>query len=115
MKYHLKLKKALSYCGIVTATKKQPDVFVEDEETANQILNTGYFELVEKKEEKQQENTNTSPITKEQIEKMKIEDLKSIAEEKGIDITTLSKKADYIEAITAFDNNNNEVDYQEFQ
>ncbi|MCI8629397.1 MAG: hypothetical protein HFE57_07860 [Firmicutes bacterium] len=49
MKYHLKLKKALSYCGIVTATKKQPDVFVEDEETANQILNTGYFELVEKK------------------------------------------------------------------
>ncbi|MCI8629398.1 MAG: hypothetical protein HFE57_07865 [Firmicutes bacterium] len=46
---------------------------------------------------------------------MKIEDLKSIAEEKGIDITTLNKKADYIEAITAFDNNNNEVDYQEFQ
>ena len=49
MKYHLKLKKALSYSGIVNTKKKQPDVFVEDEETANQILNTGYFELVEKK------------------------------------------------------------------
>lgn len=111
MKYHLKLKKALSYCGIVTATKKQPDVFIEDEEIAKQALDTGYFELVEK----QEENTTVLPISKEQLEKMKIEDLKSIAEEKGIDITTLNKKADYIEAITAFDNNSNEVDYQEFQ
>lgn len=111
MKYHLKLKKVLSYCGIVTATKKQPDVFIEDEEIAKQALDTGYFELVEN----QEENTTVLPISKEQLEKMKIEDLKSIAEEKGIDITTLNKKADYIEAITAFDNNSNEVDYQEFQ
>ena len=115
MKYHLKLKKALSYCGIVTATKKQPDVFIEDEEIAKQALDTGYFELVEKQEENQEENTTVLPISKEQLEKMKIEDLKCIAEEKGIDITTLNKKADYIEAITAFDNSSNEVDYQEFQ
>ncbi len=44
--YHLKLIKALSYTGAVTATAKKPNVFVEDEATANAAVASGYFELV---------------------------------------------------------------------
>ena len=46
--YHLKLIKALSYTGAVTATAKKPNVFVEDEATANAAVASGYFELVGK-------------------------------------------------------------------
>ena len=30
--YHIRLCKGLSYCGVVSATRKEPDVFVEDKE-----------------------------------------------------------------------------------
>lgn len=43
MSYHLKLCKALSYTGIISATKKKPDVYIEDEETYKKALATGYF------------------------------------------------------------------------
>lgn len=55
--YHLRLKKALSYTGIVTATKKQPDVFVKQEKIAKAVLATGYFEHIEEQQQpKEQEN-----------------------------------------------------------
>lgn len=44
--YHVKLIKGASYTGIVSATKANPDVFIEDKETADKALATGYFELV---------------------------------------------------------------------
>lgn len=47
MSYHLRLCKALSYRGVVSATKKQPDVFVEDKATADEAVATGYFKLIE--------------------------------------------------------------------
>lgn len=47
MSYHLRLCKSLSYKGVVSATKKQPDVFVEDKATAEAAVATGYFTLVE--------------------------------------------------------------------
>ena len=43
--YHLKLIKALSYSGIVTATQKRPDVFTEDKTIADKAVATGYFKL----------------------------------------------------------------------
>lgn len=43
--YHLRLIKALSYSGIVEATKQKPDVFVEDKATALSAVATGYFQL----------------------------------------------------------------------
>ena len=49
--YHLKLMKALSFTGIVTATKKNPDVFLEDKATADAAVATGYFKLIEEAEE----------------------------------------------------------------
>ena len=45
--YHLKLIKALSYTGAVTATREKPDVFTEDETVAMYAISSGYFELVE--------------------------------------------------------------------
>lgn len=45
--YHLRLIKASSYSGIVTATRKNPDVFVEDQATADKVVATGYFQLIE--------------------------------------------------------------------
>lgn len=50
MSYHLKLAKGLSYCGVVKATKKNPDVFVEDKATADAAVVTGYFKLIEGEE-----------------------------------------------------------------
>lgn len=47
MSYHLKLAKGLSYCGIVTATKAKPDVYVDDKAIADKAVATGYFKLVE--------------------------------------------------------------------
>ncbi|MCR5788622.1 MAG: hypothetical protein K6G83_01925 [Lachnospiraceae bacterium] len=47
MSYHLRLIKGLSFSGIVKATAKNPDVYVNDEATANQAVATGYFELVD--------------------------------------------------------------------
>ena len=43
--YHLRLIKALSYSGIVEATKQRPDVFVKDKATADKAVVTGYFQL----------------------------------------------------------------------
>ncbi len=43
--YHLKLIKALSYSGIVTATQKRPDVFTKDKTIADKAVATGYFKL----------------------------------------------------------------------
>ena len=46
MSYHLRLIKALSYSGIITATKKKPDVYVADKKIADAAVATGYFMLV---------------------------------------------------------------------
>lgn len=41
---HLKLSKGLSYMGHgVTVTRQEPDVFVEDADTAAALIATGYF------------------------------------------------------------------------
>lgn len=45
--YHLRLAKALSYMGYgLSATKKKPDVFTEDEGVAEALADTGYFQII---------------------------------------------------------------------
>lgn len=44
--YHLRLIKALSYTGVVEATKQRPDVYVEDKAIADAAVATGYFKLI---------------------------------------------------------------------
>ena len=44
---HLKLKRGMSYSGRgVTATKAAPNVTVENDAQANELIATGYFEEV---------------------------------------------------------------------
>lgn len=44
--YHLRLIKALSYSGAVSATADHPDVFTDDEQKYQRALASGYFEAV---------------------------------------------------------------------
>lgn len=115
--YHLRLCKALSYTGIVSATKKEPDVYTEDKAVAEQAVASGYFELVSEAEK--QPKTIKGYLDKRQLEEMKIDDLKSLAEKLGIDISNLRKKAELVEAIADVEveapaqDDENEVDYEE--
>ena len=117
MSYHLRLCKSLSYKGIVSATKKQPDVFVEDKATAEAAVATGYFVLVEDEQEQAAQPEAAAHPDKEQLESMKFDDLKKLAEDMGIDTKGLEKKTELVEAISAVEvipgEEENEVDYGE--
>lgn len=91
--YHIKLIKARSYTGVVFATQKNPDVFVEDKATAAAAVATGYFELVEE--------IITGHLDRDQLEKMKKDDLKKLAADMGIDASGFKKNSDYVDAIIA--------------
>lgn len=100
MSYHLRLCKALSYTGLVEATKKEPDVYVDDKATADAAIATGYFKLVDV-EDAEPQTPETAHIEKAQLEDMKIDDLKKLATDMNIDTTGFKRKADYVEAIAA--------------
>lgn len=97
--YHLRLKKALSYTGVVTATKDNPDVYIEDKAAADKAAASGYFDLIN--ENTEPEETFSGHLDPAQLEDMKIDDLKRLAANMGVDTSTMKKKADYINAITA--------------
>lgn len=99
MSYHLKLVKALSYYGLVEATREHPDVYVEDEATAKAALASGYFREVTGEPEPVVPEPEREPYTREQLEDMTLEQLKEIAPEVGVVETKGFKKADYINAI----------------
>lgn len=125
--YHLKLVKAFSYHGIVTATRKEPDVFVEDRTTANAVVATGYFKLVDEKDAQDGgrkgmtgdsganrlgNGNNEEPEKK--LEEMTIPELEVFAADQGIGIKGIAKKADIIARIKAVlggEEPENEVDY----
>lgn len=111
--YHLRLCKALSYTGVVSATKKEPDVFTEDKAIADKALASGYFLLVEGG----QTATIKGHLSKEQLEGMKVGDLKKLAADMGIDTSSIEKKEELVEAISAEEveapaEEENEVDYE---
>lgn len=125
--YHLKLIKSLSYTGVVTATKKNPDVFVEDKATADKAVATGYFKLVEEVEATQGKTAATvGHLDEAELLEMKFDDLKRLAADMGVDTKGLKSKADYAKAIAAVEvtpgaeeddpetgGEENEVDYGE--
>lgn len=113
--YHLRLCKALSYTGVVSATRKEPDVFAEDKAIADKALASGYFQLVE--DDDRQTATVKGHLSKRQLEGMKVSDLKKLAEAMGIDTSGIEKKAELVEAISAEEveapaEEENEVDYE---
>lgn len=125
--YHLKLIKSLSYTGVVTATKKNPDVFVEDKAIADTAVATGYFKLVEEVEEMPGKTAATvGHLDEAELAEMKFDDLKRLAADMGVDTKGLKSKADYAKAIAAVEvtpgteedgpdagGEENEVDYGE--
>lgn len=90
--YHLRLIKALSYTGVVEATKQHPDVYVEDKAIADRAIATGYFKLMEQEE---------AHLDRGQFDDWSFEEVKRLAADMGIDTTGLSSKEDYVEAIEA--------------
>lgn len=119
--YHLKLVKALSFTGIVTATKKNPDVFVEDKATADAAVATGYFKLIEEAEEPPEGGEEKEPgegggdkEPGKKLEEMTVPELETFAAYKGVSLKGISKKADIIAKLKAElgeAETENEVDY----
>lgn len=117
--YHLRLVKGMSYLGAVTATKKNPDVYVESAETADNLVDSGYFKYVgqtddEKSQEEDISGAETKvgfveketaddevvkPSEKEKLSEMNMDDLKGYAKVYGIDLSGCSKKAEIIQRI----------------
>lgn len=117
--YHLRLIKALSYTGLVSATQKNPDTFTEDKAIADGAVASGYFTLIEDEAEEEQQEAKYH-LNKAQLDEMKFDDLKKLAADMGIDITGIKKKADLVDAIAAVYvepgepvDDENEVDYGE--
>lgn len=116
MSYHLKLIKALSYCGVVTATRQHPDVIVEDKATADAAVATGYFKLLSA-EESPEENPPEKDKENEpgkKLEEMTVPELETYAAYKDVSLKGISKKADIIEKLKeelGAEETSNEVDY----
>ena len=110
--YHLKLIKALSYTGIVTATNKTPDVFVEDKAIADKAVATGYFKLVEDVEETPDDGEEEK--RGKTLEEMTVSELETYAAYKGVSLKGISKMADIISKLKeelGTEETENEVDY----
>ena len=118
--YHLKLMKALSYYGVVKATKKNPDVYTEDKATADAAVASGYFKLVDEAQEPPEGGEEKEPGegggNKEpgkKLEEMTVPELETFAAYKNISLKGISKKADIIAKLKdeLGEETENEVDY----
>lgn len=118
--YHLKLIKALSYYGVVKATKKNPDVYTEDKATADAAVASGYFKLVDEAQEPPEGGEEKEPGegggNKEpgkKLEEMTVPELETFAAYKNISLKGISKKADIIAKLKdeLSEETENEVDY----
>lgn len=115
--FRLRLIKGLSYSnGKIKATQKEPEVSIENEEEAEKVIETGFFELISKDvqiEEETEEETadvqaeeETEDVQAEEetsinFGEMTLVQLKSYAAQHSIDITGLSKKAELLMVITS--------------
>lgn len=100
--YHLKLCRGLSYSnGKVMATQRVPDVYVDDQATADAAVASGYFKLVGEQEAMGSPAPGELPghLDREQLESMTVPELKKLAEEMGVFIKGLKDKGLIIGAI----------------
>lgn len=99
--YHLRLCKALSYTGVVSATKEEPDVFTEDKATAEKAVASGYFALVDTEDEKDTvEPQEENEVDYEGLSDMTKAELTAYAKENGISLEGCNTKAEMLEAIS---------------
>lgn len=97
MAYRLKLIKALSYTGVVSATKSNPYVDVTDKKTLEKAIATGYFESVA---EDIPAYKTDDEIRGKKLREMSVSELETLASYKGVNIKGINKKADIIKKIT---------------
>lgn len=98
MSYHIRLKKSLSYTGVVSASKAKPDVYVEDKATADEAVATGFFEYVGETEDLTKDDEEK---TGKLLEEMTVTELETFAAYKGISLKGISKKVDILTKIKA--------------
>lgn len=81
----LKLKNALSYSGVVSATVKDPFVEVKDESVAEAAVKTGYFEVAERNQVPDDSAGSASgdedKHTKSSIKKLSADEQRALIEE----------------------------------
>lgn len=105
MSYHLKLSKGLSYFGNgITATKEQPDVFVDSKAAADAAVATGYFKLIGGDADVA---SGGSPdiinghLDPEQLKKLTVKELEKLAADMGLDISDCKNKGETVAALAA--------------
>lgn len=114
--YHLRLIKALSYSGVVSATRKHPDVYTKDKAIADAAVATGYFAIVAELEATPSGPTIKPPADAElpepdgtegiipdyeELSRQTKAELTAYAQARGISIDGCKTKADILEAISA--------------
>jgi len=106
--YHIRLCKALSYSGIVSATREKPDVFTDDKATAEQALASGYFELVSGDAETlvvdDAAGTPLPPIPAyggKTLDEMNVAELETFATYKGVSLKGVKKRTEIIAKLRA--------------
>lgn len=117
--FHLKLIKGKSYLGIVCASESRPDVYVPEKAQADQLLESGYFKLVDNdNQEKEREKTSAEETTEDaggmfeagdedpgedsvitELQKKNKAELVAYAGQNGIDITGCKTRDDILTCI----------------
>lgn len=120
MTYHLRLKNAMSYTGVVNATREEPDVFTADETIKTAALRSGYFDLVDVLAEQdtaapadadtipltpagEQADDGSTPATldRDYLESLSFAELKRLANDMDVPVTKTTKKAELIDTLAA--------------
>lgn len=100
--YHIKLIKALSYTGFgISATKKNPDVYIEDEDIYKKALSTGYFEdfsgdSAPKNDEYKNSSTTYGGKT---LDEMNTSELETFAAYKNVSLKGIRKRETMIDKL----------------
>nr|DAH27257.1 MAG TPA: endoplasmic reticulum chaperone [Caudoviricetes sp.] len=109
--YHIRLIKGMSYSGAVTATRRHPDVFTENEAEYTSAMKSGYFEDLTGADEKAgpgkenpgeedvKEPGKENPGEEDTFSDMNVDELKAYAEANGISLAGAKKKAEILSAI----------------
>ena len=109
--YHIRLIKGMSYSGAVTATRRHPDVFTENEAEYTSAMKSGYFEDLTGADEKAgpgkenpgeedvKEPGKENPGEEDTFSDMNVDELKAYAEANGISLAGAKKEAEILSAI----------------
>lgn len=101
MKYHLRLSKGLSYCGVISATKQRPDIYTDSKDVADRAVASGYFRLIGSADAPKQPEPPaqlTATLDPEQLNAMSASELRRLAGEMGLEVKGLGK-AELVKAI----------------